>query len=368
MNVNCFSENLVKALPLLAKALPTFSQVPVLLNVLLEATSEGLFLTTTDLEIGVKVKVAAKVEQEGLTTVSGKHFFEVLSSLPPGKITLALEKDVLVLTSEQTKLQFNTISKDEFPNILESKGQKLFTFPANSFKTIFSQLIYAVSPDESRPQLTGVLFSQKPDGVDLVATDGYRLSVKKTRQQFLEKTERLIISSRFIQEALLLKGDTEQSVIMYLQTQGNQVVFEAGDTVMVGRIIQGEFPSYEKVIPTSSKTTCIVDKDEFLRAIRLVSVFARESANIVKLKIEDKKLHFFAASAGVGEGQISIEVEQDGEDNEISYNVKYLVDFLRNSAGKKIQMELSSSFEPGIFRIVGDISFLHVIMPVRVQD
>src|SRR5690349_866420 len=154
MTVEFLIENIEKYLSALAKTLPSHSQLPVLANILLEATTDGLFLCATDLDLGVRVKIPAKIEAEGAVTVPGKQFLEVLSSLPKGKVRLTYEKDTLALESHGNRIFFQTISKDEFPSLFSEKGEKMYEFSKNEFRDIFSKLIFAASLDESRPQLT----------------------------------------------------------------------------------------------------------------------------------------------------------------------------------------------------------------------
>lgn len=368
MRVSCLVENIEKQISLLSKIIPAHTQVPVLSNILIEAKSDGLYFSATDLEIGVRVKIPAKIEEIGAVTIPGKQFIEVVNSLPKDKVSFSLEKDVFVLQSRENRVVFQTIPKEEYPNLFEEKGEKITSFNGNEFKSIFSNLIFSVSSDETRPVLTGILFSQKQNEVDFVATDGYRLSVKKIKNKIFKEAERkLILSARLINEALLLK--TEKDLIdMYVLKEGNQIVFEAEDVLLVGRFIEGEFPNYERIIPASFKTKLIIDKEEFLQSIRLASVFARDSANIVKFKTGEGQIKVFSRASGVGEGEIKMEAEQEGEGNEISFNVKFLLDFLKNADKDKVVMELNSGLEPAIFRLQNDNSYLHVIMPVRVQE
>jgi len=365
MNIECLVTNIEKTLPLLTKVIPTYSQAPILSNILLEAKQNGLFISATDLEIGVQVVIPAKVIQEGAVTISGKHFSEAITSLPKDKITLTLERDELILTSPTTRLSFATISQDEFPHLFDTRGEEILRLTQAEFKNFFSPLLFAVSADESRPQLTGVYIQPTDDGCNVVATDGYRLSLKRTVLK-LATSDSFILSSRLIHEAFLLKSDGDLSIFYY--KDGNQIVIESTDATLVGRLIAGEFPPYERVIPSSSATKVTIVTDEFEQALKTASVFARDNANILKLSIQDGKMTLLSASLGVGQGQVSIDVVKEGPDVEVSFNVKYLLDLLRNVDSKHIEMGLNSSLEPGIFRNTTDPTFLHVVMPVRIQE
>lgn len=369
MKVECLVENLEKALSILTKALPTHAQIPVLSNILVEVNDKGFFLTATDLEFGVRVKIAAKIEEEGSVTIPGRQFAEVIHSLPKDKVSFHTEKDAFILSSRSNKISFQTIPREEFPDLVDKSGEKACSFTPSEFQKIFVPLTFSVSTDNARPQLTGILFMQKEDSIDFVATDGYRLSLKTLPMSLLpESGKGLILSSRVITEVLSLRLDEKSSIDMYVLTSGNQVVFEAGDVLLVGRLIDGEFPAYQKVIPTDFKSQFEVDKEDLMQALRLVSVFAKDNANIARLKLSDGTLYFYARTQGVGEGEIKTEVTQEGEGNEIAFNVKYLIDLLKNTEGKRLVGQLNSPLEPGVFRVADDKSFLHVIMPVRVQE
>lgn len=366
MKAQLLVENIEPYLSSLSKALPSHSPVPVLLNILIESTQSGLFISATDLEMGIKVKIPAKIEEEGSATVPGKQFIEVLNSLPKGKITLTYEKETMTIDSSGGKIVLQTIPKEEFPNLFEEKGDKVYTFSKNELRDIFTKVIFSTSADDTRAELTGINVAQKEDHIDFVSTDGYRLSLKRVDgKKILEEDEGIIISAKFISEALTLNSE---SMDFYVYSQGNQVLLEADNIVLVGRLIQGNFPNYERVIPQDGSTQVVIDVEDFSKSIKLASVFARESANIVRVKISEKQLHLFSRSSGVGEGDIKIEVEQTGPDNEIAFNVKYLSDLLRVVGEKRIVLAINGPLEASLFTLEKDKDFLHVIMPVRVQE
>lgn len=366
MRVEFLIENIEKYLPQISKIIPLHSQVPVLSNLLLEANKEGFFIYSTNLETGIRVKVPAKIEEEGAICVPGKQFIETLSSLPKDKASILLEKETLKLTCRNNSVSFQTIAKEEFPSIFEEKGEEVGSFSKQELENIFSGLIFSVSLDESRPELTGVLVKQKEGEVDFVATDGFRLSVKKTKEGETSLDSGMILPSKLINEALLLKSENNVKLLIY--KKANQVIFENEDVILVGRLINGIFPNYEKVIPKSTKTTLTLDHEDFSQKIKLISIFARESSNIVNIQIKEGDIILKSQSLGVGEGEAKIEGTKEGEDNEIAFNIKFLQDFLKNVSGKTVKMSLSSPIEPCLFEVGEHKDFFHVIMPVRVQD
>jgi len=367
MKAEFLLENIENFLPLLGKILPIHSQIQILSNLLIEATNTGLYISTTNLEIGIRVMIQAKVSEEGATTVPGRQFIEALSSFPKDKISMSLDKEKLTLSSRNGKVAFQTIAKEEFPTLFEERGDEVYKFEASELQSIFPKLIFAVSTDESRPELTGVLVSENATGTDFVATDGFRLSLETIQGKKIFKEEiSMIFPARVINEVLSYKNSGK--VTMYIYKKANQIIFEMEDVIIVGRIINGDFPNYKRVIPKSSKTKVVVDREEFLRSLRISSVFAKEAANIVRIVVEEEKLKILSSAASVGEGEEIIDAEIEGDSNEIAFNVKFLTDALKNISGKTVIMELLSGVEPAVFKTEEDVNFTHVIMPVRVQE
>lgn len=364
MRAEFLIENIEKFLPILNKILPTHSQIPVLSNLLIETKGEGIFISATNLEIGIKIKISGKIEEEGATTVPGKQFIEALSSFPKDKVTLSLEKDALKLRCRDNTISFQTIAKEEFPTIYGERGEEACGFLEGEIENIFFNIIFAASLDDTRPELTGVLLSQMEDGMNFVATDGFRLSLKRVKNKKILIGEPLILPARIIGELMGLAG----SVTMYVHSKVKQVMFEAENMVLVGRLISNQFPNYEKVIPKNGKTKILLDVEEFVQKLRLAAIFARDSANIVKLTINEGKLLMQTRASGVGEGEIELAGKQEGEANEIAFNIKFLMDLLKNIKAKEISMQVTSPVEPALFTISEDEDFLHIIMPVRVQE
>lgn len=367
MKVTILTENIEPYLPLINKSLPTNSQVPILSNILLIAKKDGLLLKATDLELGVEILIPAKIESEGATTVPGKEFIEVLNSLPKDKIVLELVKDTLNLQCRGSRVSFNTITREEFPELYKNKGEIVAEFERKEFVDIFSYLVFAVSSEETRPQLTGVFINKTNDKVDFVATDGYRMSVK-TIDGLGKKdiSQGLIISVKLINEVMGLKSE-KGSIALRVNQQENQVIFETGDVLFVGRMIEGGFPDYTRVIPKESKTVVTVDREEFLQNVKLASVFAKDQSNVVTVEVKDQSLHLTTRASGVGEGEAVVDCEKTGGDTRIAFNARFLQELLKSVDVKTITLKLNSGLESALFEIP-ESNFRHVIMPIQVDD
>lgn len=363
MKIVILPENLSTYAPLINKILPSHSQIPILSNVLLEATKEGFYVKTTDLEIGAQIKIAAKIEVEGAVTVPGREFIEIITSLPKDKVSISLDKDIVTVSCRNNNIQLNTISGSEFPQLFREKGVEVERFTRKEFVEIFSCLIFSVSLEDSRPQLGGVFMDNKEGSVNFVSTDGYRMSVK-THSQNNKNKENMIVSTSLINEVMSLKG--EEDVVLYVNKNESQVIFEVGDAIIVGRMIEGIFPDYEKVMPKTSTTSVVFNREDLLQHVKLASVFARESSNIAALEVLSGKLKITSRTQGVGEGEMVIDCQTQGEPNKISFNIKYLMDVLRNVSGEEMVLGLTSASEPAVFSTPNK-EFVHVIMPIQVD-
>ncbi len=363
MKVTLLPENVTVFATLLNKIIPSHSQLPILSNLLIEAAESSLTIKATDLEMGAQVKIAAKIEEDGAVTVPGKEFLEAITSLPKDKTTISLEKDTLVVVCRGNKMSFNTIPKDEFPQLFKEKGVEVDRFMRKEFVEIFSCLIFSVSAEETRPQLSGVYVDKKKGYVNFVSTDGYRMSVKRVVRKD-GGGENIIVPVGLIGEVIALKGEDE--IVLYVNKDENQVLFEVGDAVIVGRMIEGAFPDYEKVLPGNTITKATVNREEFFQNVKLASVFGRENSNIASLEVVGDTLRISTRTQGVGEGEVSVECVKEGEDNKISFNIRYLLDVLKNMSVEDVVLGLNSAVEPAVFTTKeGDFS--HVIMPIQVD-
>ena len=378
MKVSLLLENLQKKVLYVNHAISTRAQLPVLLNFLIEAKKGKLSISATDLEIGVVVDVPAKIEKEGAITVPAKTFTELTGTIPLDKITFEVREDVLVLTGDKTTAVFQTTPAEEFPKLYEEKGKQILTLKKEAVSKDFSKVVFAASPDSERPALSGVLIKEDEDGFLLVATDGYRLSLKKQALKNVKKnppaggTEdsiSILVPSRVIRELIQMEKDEEdQDIAVYTSAEKNQIIFSSSDTTLIGRLIEAEFPSFEKIIPRDSSTKTVFQREDLQRAIKAGYVFARQTAGIIKISIKKNKIIVSANAPSVGQNTIEIDAKTTGEENDIAFNARYLLDFLSNTTSEEISFEMTGPLNPGVFREEEDPSFLHLIMPIRVQE
>jgi len=378
MKVQILQENLIKGLNIASRLISSKAQLPILSNVLLATEENRLKIASTNLEMGVNVWVGVKIEKEGAITLPSRIFQEYIAFLPAEKIELEVKENIASLESGAFKASFNGIAASEFPTF-PKKEADIFTFSPEILSGVVSQVAFASASDEGRPILTGVSVKKIDGQLVFAATDGYRLSVKKidlekAAAKGVKKGEikDLVIPAKTLNEItkiVIEQGKQEQTLIeMGLTKDGNQVVFVFPDIELSSRLLEGEFPDYEKIIPSEATSKIVLDKEGFEKAIKIASIFARDSANIVKLNFKDGKVVISANSPQVGENTSEIEAKIEGEGGEIAFNYRFLMDYLGAVSSPEINFEMNGPLNPGVFKIEKDPTFLHVVMPVRIQQ
>lgn len=366
MKFSVLSENLQKGLSLVSHALSSRNQLPVLSQVLIEAKENLIVLQTTDLEIGIETTIPGQIEKEGGVTVPAKILTELISSISQEKITLEEKERSLEIVGKKNKTTIQIAPRNEFPQLYENLGEKTLTFTKNTFKENLDKVIFAASIESTRPALTGVLIKEEEEKTTFVATDGYRLSVLSLPKEKNKKplSGSLIVSARHVREAFLLNHEEEIDLFVY--GKNNQAVFSQNNTKLIGRLIEAEFPAYEKILPAESSTKISLDREEFLKAVKACAIFARESSNIVTLSLEKEKIVVSGKSPSLGENVIEIESKLVGEENQIAFNARYLLDVLGNLSDTEVVFEMTGPLNAGVFKTPKTPGFLHIIMPIRV--
>ncbi|HYL39688.1 MAG TPA: DNA polymerase III subunit beta [Candidatus Binatus sp.] len=372
MKLSVMQETLARGMSVVSRAVSIRSTLPVLANVLLRTEDGGLRLTTTNLEIGLVYWVPAKIDADGATTVPAKLLTDLVTALPGGsKVELETgPNETLHLTAGPFQSHLKGIDADEFPSI-QSVGERPTTRIAQgTLKQALEETAFAAATDEARPILTGVLWRFDGDSVTFAAADNYRIAVKTI--PILDPVSELsvVIPARALTELMRILGDTDEPVAIVLAQGKNQVLFHlAGDQPvdLVSRLIDGQFPNYQSVLPKAHTTRAVLDREELLRAVRPAALIAHESANIVKLQISSNGESgiVVSANAEIGDhvGQVEAAVEGDG--TSIAFNAKYLADVLEKVAADQFALELQGPLAPGVFKPIGDDRYVLVVMPVR---
>ncbi len=365
MKISFLSENLQKALALTNHAVSTKNQLPILSHVLLETREGKIYLSATDLEIGIETVIQGVIEEAGSATIPAKLFLELVNTLPAGKVSLVTQEGSVQIVGGKTKTTLQTVPPEEFPKLYERKGEKILSLPGKSLQNVLKRILFTASIESTRPALSGILFKRIELGFILVATDGYRLSLEKiTTEEQAGFEGSIIIPAKLIKEVLSLREDAPIDV--YVDGQQNQILVAQEETVFIGRLIDAEFPNYEKILPTDASTEITVDKDVLQRAVKTCAIFARETANIITLSIQKEKMSVSSKAPSLGENVVDVDMTLKGEENDIAFNARYLLDFLAVADTQDIRFEMTGPLNSGVFRLAGNASYLHLIMPIRV--
>ncbi len=362
-------EHLARGLSIVSRAVSSRSTLPVLANVLLKTEDGGLKLTATNLEIGITYWVPGKIETDGATTVPAKLLTDLVNSLPAGdKVDLELGPgESLHLRSGRFETHIKGIEAEEFPAI-QTAGERPTTRVAqNILRRALNETAFAAASDEARPILTGVLARFEGNQLTLAAADNYRIAVKTIEVLDAVPETSVVIPARALNELARVLADVDDPVEIVLASGRNQVLFHLDGIDLVSRLIDGQFPNYQQVVPKEHSTRAVLDREELLRAVRPAALIAHESANIVKLQIgaDGEAGITVSANAEVGDhvGQVEAAVEGDG--TTIAFNARYLADVLTNVDADQFALELNGPLSPGVFKPVGDDHYIHVVMPVR---
>ncbi len=377
MKVSCLQENLAKGLSIVGRAVASRSTLPVLSNVMLATDNGRLKLSATNLEIGINCWVGAKVEEEGATTVPARLLTDFVNSLPPERIDMELSVRTQTLNTRCARFEANIkgIDAQEFPVIpTADDGERVIRLEPEALRQMIDQVVFAAATDESRPILTGVLTHFEGNRLTMAAADGFRLSVRSAPlSQPTDELIDVIIPARSLAELARISSDQEDLVEVVITPARNQILFHLRDVDLVSQLIEGRFPDYRQIIPTSSTTRTVLDTSGFLKAVRVSHLFARDSANIVRVEIAPGDelmpghLTLAATSAELGDNVGQLDAAVEGAPIEIAFNAKYLIEVLSVIDAAQVALETTASSSPGVLRPVGDDDFLHVIMPMHLS-
>lgn len=374
MKVSCLQENLAKGLGVVSRAVSTRSTLPVLANVLVATDNGRLKLSATNLEIVVTCWVGAKVEEEGATTVPARTFSDLVGALPAERVDLLLNKQsqTLHISCARTEANIKGIDAQEFPLVPEPDPKNRIRVETDVFKQMIGQVALSAATDDTRPTLTGVSTRFEGSQVLMVATDGFRLSLRSAQiPGYVEEPFSVIIPARALSELARIASDDTEAIYISLPEGRNQIIFDMDNMVLVSQLIDGNFPDYTPIIPKRHSTRTVVGTADFRKACRTAEIFARESSHTARVRVEpgDEIMPghatIAATSAETGDNVAQIDASVEGEPVEIAFNVKYMTDVLNVIDTPQVALETTSPMEPGVLKPVGDNDFVHIIMPMH---
>jgi DNA polymerase-3 subunit beta len=378
MKLSCLQENLKKGLATASHAVAGKSTLPVLSNVLLATDRGQLKLAATNLELGITCWLGAKVEEEGAVTVPAKLLSDVVGGLPNDKVTLSLDpRNVTVnVTCARFANNIKGIEADEFPVIPSiTDRDPTATLSPDVLRETIDQVAFAAASDDSRPVLAGVLIRLRENEAIFAATDGFRLAKRTIAlPEPVAAPQEFIVPARALIELSRILGDTEGNVELTVTPSGGQVLFHTQTTDLVSRLIDGKFPDFERIIPSSYTTRSVFDTQELQKAVKLAALFATASQNIVKLTFEPGgeigpgKLVISANAAEVGDNTGEVDGMIHGEGGSIALNARYLADTLSAVKTAQVAIETQTPRSPGVFKPVGTEGYVHIVMPMTVRS
>ena len=364
MKFSVSKEKLQAGLQAVQNVVNTRTTLPILSNVLLQARDGLLRLTTSDLDVGVSVTIEATVEKEGATTLPARRLATIVRELPANDIFLEVDaKNIASIRCGQSFFKILGLPEEEFPPLLRFEDAHTFTLKQSELRDALRKTSYAISTDETRYVLNGILFSFREGKLTMVATDGRRLALVDLEVEFPRSQEvDVIVATKCVTELGRLLGDDGD---IKLTIAENQAAFETPTKLLVAKLVEGNYPNYRQVIPAEAKERIALERELFLTAVHRVSLLASEKSNSVKLVFTKNNIEIVANTPDIGEAHESIAVAYKGKEFSIAFNPEFLMAPLRNLPNDEVYLDLIDEMSPGVIKIQSP--FLYVLMPMRVS-
>ena len=362
MKLQVTQENLNRALGTVARVANNRGTLPILSNVLIKTSQNRLSLAATNLDIAITQYIGAKITQEGAITVPARLMQDFINSLPSGVINLELDESKLKISTEQYNSTINGIMADDFPVMPAIADGKTWNIAGGLLKRGLQQVVFAASGDESRPVLTGVLIHSSDKKLYLAATDSYRLAEKEIGAN--KDDIAMLVPATAMHDLLRILGDEDE--VVHVTHDDQQVLFKVGDVELVARLLEGKYPDYRKLIPSSFAVQAVLKRAELLNVTKVSSLFARESAGSVTLKVDqaNQTLSIRSIASQLGENTASTTGVITG-DGEITLNSRYLLDALQALSGDEVSFGFNGKLEATCLRDTKSNDYTHIIMPLK---
>lgn len=362
MKLQVTQENLNKALGTVARVASTRNTLPVLANVLIKTVNNRVSISATNLDIAITQYIGAKVSEEGSITVPARLMQDFVSSLPAGNIEFDLDDFKLHIATEQYKSVINGVSAEEFPVMPAITEGRTWTVPAPILKKSLQQVVLAASNDEARPVLTGVYVHTHEGQLFLVSTDSYRLAEKALMPN--KDDISLLVPVSAMQDLLRIVSDSEDTVKVTSDDQ--QILFQVGEVELVARLIEGQYPPYRNLIPSTFATSAVLKRADLLNVAKVSSLFARESAGSITIEVSEasQELSIRSIASQLGENTAKATAKVTGM-GEITLNSRYLLDALHVLQAETISFSFNGKLEPIVLRDAGTEDYIHIIMPLK---
>ncbi|MFA5020690.1 MAG: DNA polymerase III subunit beta [Patescibacteria group bacterium] len=381
MKFSCTQENLNQILNVVSHITVKNANLPILSNILIKAENNNLSISATNLEIGVSASVRGKIEDDGEFSVDARLFSSYISLLPKDRVDVELASDELKIQCQKQKTKIKGQSSADFPLIPKINKENPFVISADKFKEAIYSVSFAVSTSEIRPEISGVFVDFMKDQLIMTATDSYRLAEIKI--PYLEnsrlklgdeyKEDKIIIPAKTLQEVSRILGslkddvssENNENIEIYLEE--SQIMFVYNGIELVSRLIDGQYPEYNQIIPEKFECQVKISALELIKAVKTSSLFAKNGVFDIKLdfKSNPNELLVISSSSQTGENISNIEMEKTAAGEEITLNYKYLLDGLQNLNSDSVIFEINDSNNPCVIKAEGQKNYLYLIMPIR---
>jgi DNA polymerase-3 subunit beta len=371
MKLKIKKDEILKGLQRIQGVVDKKNTMPILSNMLLVADGKGIEIIATDLEIGLRGRYAADVEKPGAVTVSAKKMFEIVRELPEEDIQIRVEEGNWVkIVSGHSQFKLVGLPKEEYPSMPDVAEEGMITMDGVTLRDMIKKTLYAAGENDARYVLNGLYVHLSPAkgglNIRMVGTDGHRLSMIDRIVEAKHKEESVIVPKKaMIELRRLLEEDSSQEGFQ-IGFSKNHALFKRDGLVMVSKLIDGNYPNYQQVLPTQNTKKVAVSKDIFTHAVKRVSILSKEKTNAVKLQLEKNKLLLSTNNPEVGEANEELSIDYTGESISIGFNSRYLMDVLTAMDRDTITLELNDSLSPCLVKEEGNDAYKCVVMPMRV--
>lgn len=362
MKIKISKENLLIGIQAVQNVVSSKTTLPILSNILIEAKKDSLKLNATDLDIGISCEVPVEIIEEGAITIPAKRFGDIIRELPLGDVIVSVKKNNQVdIEGKNCRFKLNGLPKDEFPKFPEFKDKEVIQIEQKDLKEMLKLTSFAVSHEESRYILNGILMEITADTVRMIATDGRRLAkIQKKLFKSSKKEVNVIIPIKTVQE---INRNLKDDGIVSFVVGSNQVLFDIDGVLIATRIIEGEFPNYNQVIPKESDQKAIVNSKEFLAAIRRANLLATPDFQAIKFEIFSDKMVISKQTPDIGESREEIPIQYGGPELMVGFNPSFFIDFLKNVNIESIPIDFLGVDKPAVIRIE---DYLYLALPMRI--
>jgi DNA polymerase-3 subunit beta len=375
MRLSCLQENLSRGLGIVGSAVAARTTYPVMQNVLITTDNARLKLAATNQEIAISTWIGAQIEEEGQVTIPARLLTEFVNSLPAERIDLDYTDQPVGISVKCARFsaQINGTPASDFPPVPTVESGVAGKIDPGVLNDAIKHVAIAAATEDSRPVLTGIKVEITGDDFKFAAADGFRLAVYEGKLlEPLPEDVDFIIPARALREVSSLAGSQTDPVEFTVTSSKNQALFRLNNIEIVANLLQGTFPNYQQLVPDKYDTRATVNREEFIRATRAASIFAREGSNIVRLMVdvgdeEDSKVLVQSKSEEVGENKGEVDAEIEGGEAKIAFSSKYLTEVLNVLETNKVALETTTPSSPGVIKPVGDDNYVHVVMPIFVQ-